>query len=111
MHETCLPGWESRCSTSWRPISRRSVLSLPACKGFEVGSGFAGTYLTGSEHNDPFYSEGGRIRTRTNNSGGIQGGISNGENIVMRAGFKPTATIMREQETVDVYGNETTLDG
>ena len=89
----------------------RSVLSLPACKGFEIGSGFAGTYLTGSEHNDPFYSEGGRIRTRTNNSGGIQGGISNGENIVMRAGFKPTATIMREQETVDVYGNETTLMG
>ena len=89
----------------------RSILSLPACKGFEIGSGFAGTYLTGSEHNDPFYSEAGRIRTRTNNSGGIQGGISNGENIVMRAGFKPTATIMREQETVDVYGNETTLMG
>ena len=89
----------------------RSVLSLPACKGFEIGSGFAGTYLTGSQHNDPFYSEAGRIRTRTNNSGGIQGGISNGENIVMRAGFKPTATIMREQETVDVYGNETTLMG
>ena len=89
----------------------RSVLSLPACKGFEIGSGFGGTYLTGSEHNDPFYSEAGRIRTRTNNSGGIQGGISNGENIVMRAGFKPTATIMREQDTVDVYGNETTLMG
>ena len=89
----------------------KSVLSLPACKGFEIGSGFAGTYLTGSEHNDPFYNEAGRIRTRTNNSGGIQGGISNGENIVMRVGFKPTATIMREQETVDVYGNETTLMG
>ena len=89
----------------------RSVLSLPACKGFEIGSGFAGTYLTGSQHNDPFYNEAGRIRTRTNNSGGIQGGISNGENIVMRAGFKPTATIMREQDTVDVYGNETTLMG
>ena len=89
----------------------RSVLSLPACKGFEVGSGFAGTYLTGSQHNDPFYNDSGRIRTRTNNSGGIQGGISNGENIVMRAAFKPTATIMREQETVDVFGNETTLRG
>ena len=89
----------------------RSVLSMPACKGFEVGSGFAGTYMTGSQHNDPFYSEGGRIRTRTNNSGGIQGGISNGENIIIRAGFKPTATIMREQDTVDVYGNETTLKG
>ena len=89
----------------------RAMLSLPASKGFEVGSGFAGTYLTGSQHNDPFYNDAGRIRTRTNNSGGIQGGISNGENIVIRAGFKPTATIMREQQTVDVYGNETTLMG
>ena len=89
----------------------RAMLSLPASKGFEVGSGFAGTYMTGSQHNDPFYNDGGRISTRTNNSGGIQGGISNGENIVIRVGFKPTATIMREQQTVDVYGNETTLMG
>ena len=89
----------------------RAMLSLPACKAFEIGSGFSGTYSTGSAHNDSFYSEAGRIRTRTNNSGGIQGGISNGENIVIRAGFKPTATIMREQETVDVFGNETTLKG
>lgn len=89
----------------------KSVLSMPACKGFEVGSGFGGTTLTGSQHNDPFYNEGGRIRTRTNNSGGIQGGISNGEDIVIRAAFKPTATIMREQQTVDVDGNEVTLQG
>ena len=89
----------------------KSVLSMPACKGFEVGSGFGGTTMTGSQHNDPFYSEGGRIRTRTNNSGGIQGGISNGEDIVIRAAFKPTATIMREQQTVDVDGNEVTLRG
>ena len=89
----------------------KSVLSMPACKGFEVGSGFGGTALTGSQHNDPFYNEGGRIRTRTNNSGGIQGGISNGEDIVIRAAFKPTATIMREQQTVDVDGNEVTLQG
>ena len=89
----------------------KGMLSLPASKGFEVGSGFAGTYLTGSQHNDPFYNEDGRIRTRTNNSGGIQGGISNGENIVIRVGFKPTATIMKEQETVDVEGNPTTLKG
>ncbi len=89
----------------------KSVLSMPACKGFEVGSGFGGTTMTGSQHNDPFYSEGGRIRTRTNNSGGIQGGISNGEDIVIRAAFKPTATIMREQDTVDVDGNEVTLKG
>ena len=67
--------------------------------------------MTGSEHNDPFYSEGGRVRTRTNNSGGIQGGISNGENIIIRAAFKPTATILREQDTVDDEGNPTTLEG
>ena len=89
----------------------KSVLSMPACKGFEVGSGFGGATLTGSQHNDPFYSDGGRIRTRTNNSGGIQGGISNGEDIIIRAAFKPTATIMREQQTVDVDGNEVTLKG
>ncbi len=89
----------------------KAMLSVPACKGFEVGSGFSGTLMTGSAHNDPFYSEGGRVRTRTNFSGGIQGGISNGENIVIRAAFKPTATILAEQETVDVDGNPTTLGG
>ena len=89
----------------------KAVLSMPACKGFEVGSGFGGTLQTGSQHNDAFYSDGGRIRTRTNNSGGIQGGISNGENIVIRAAFKPTATIMRQQQTVDVDGNAVTLQG
>jgi chorismate synthase len=88
----------------------KAMLSLPACKGFEVGSGFAGTRLTGSSHNDPFYRDAdGRIRTRTNRSGGIQGGISNGEPIALRVAFKPTATIMRPQETVDAQGNETTL--
>ncbi|MDE3000898.1 MAG: chorismate synthase [Gemmatimonadota bacterium] len=89
----------------------KAILSLPACKGFEIGSGFAGTKLTGSSHNDPFYNDGGRIRTRTNRSGGIQGGISNGENIVVRAAFKPTATILRTQETVDIHGNPATLSG
>lgn len=89
----------------------KALLSLPACKGFEIGSGFGGTLLTGSTHNDPFYAEGGRIRTRTNRSGGVQGGISNGEQIVVRAAFKPTATILREQETVDVDGNPTTIKG
>lgn len=89
----------------------KAILSLPACKGFEIGSGFAGTKLTGSSHNDPFYNDGERIRTRTNRSGGIQGGISNGENIVVRAAFKPTATILRTQETVDIHGNPATLSG
>lgn len=89
----------------------KALLSLPACKGFEVGSGFAGAEMTGSTHNDPFYSNGKRVRTRTNYSGGIQGGISNGEDILLRVVFKPTATILKEQETVDVQGNPTTLKG
>lgn len=89
----------------------RGILSLPACKGFEIGSGFGGVTQSGSQHNDPFYNDEGRIRTRTNNSGGVQGGISNGENIVVRAAFKPTATIMMSQETVDVHGKPTTLEG
>ncbi len=97
----------------------KAMLSLPAAKGFEIGSGFAGTHLTGSQHNDPFYMsreppEGsrlgaGKVRTRTNRSGGVQGGISNGEEIVIRVAFKPTATILREQETVDENGSDTTI--
>ena len=89
----------------------KAMLSLPACKGFEVGSGFGGVTMMGSEHNDPFYSDEGRIRTKTNRSGGIQGGISNGENIVIRAAFKPTATIARPQETVDIEGKAAVLEG
>jgi chorismate synthase len=80
----------------------KAMLSMPATKGFEVGSGFAGTRLTGSQHNDPFYVEDGRVRTRTNFSGGIQGGISNGEAILIRVAFKPTSTIRIDQETVTV---------
>jgi chorismate synthase len=88
----------------------KAVMSLPATKGFEIGSGFAGTLLRGSEHNDPFLpSEAGRLRTATNNSGGIQGGISNGEAITLRVAFKPTATIRKEQRTIDSQGNATTL--
>jgi chorismate synthase len=87
----------------------KAVMSLPATKGFEIGSGFAGTFLTGREHNDEFYMEGERIRTHTNRSGGIQGGISNGENITIRVAFKPTATIMQEQKTVSAAGEDTTL--
>ncbi|HMF42636.1 MAG TPA: chorismate synthase [Polyangia bacterium] len=89
----------------------RAMLSLPASKGFEIGSGFAGTLLTGSQHNDPFYDAGGRVRTRTNRSGGVQGGISNGEDIFIRVAFKPTATILREQQTVDEDGHDTTIKG
>ena len=87
----------------------KAMLSLPATKGFEVGSGFDGTRLTGSAHNDAFYKDGDEVRTRSNNSGGVQGGISNGEDIVCRIAFKPTATINKEQETVSTSGEETVL--
>lgn len=88
----------------------KGIMSLPASKGFEIGSGFAGTLLTGSEHNDEFYiDEHGTIRTRTNRSGGVQGGISNGENIIVRVAFKPTATVRKEQLTVTQAGEETLL--
>ena len=87
----------------------KAMLSLPATKGFEVGSGFAGTFQTGSAHNDAFYREGDDIRTRSNNSGGVQGGISNGEDLLCRIAFKPTATINKEQETVSTSGEEATL--
>lgn len=88
-----------------------AMMSIPAVKGFEIGSGFAGALMTGSEHNDSFYMEGDRVRTRTNRSGGIQGGISNGEDICFRAAFKPTATIMKEQQTVSMEGADTVLTG
>ena len=88
----------------------KAVMSLPATKGFEIGSGFAGTTMTGSEHNDEFYiDENGATRTKTNRSGGVQGGISNGENIVIRIAFKPTATVGKEQRTVTKEGSETVL--
>ncbi|MEA5576975.1 chorismate synthase [Anabaena sp. UHCC 0451] len=90
----------------------KAVMSLPASKGFEIGSGFDGTLLTGFEHNDEFYiDENGEIRTITNRSGGVQGGISNGENIIIRVAFKPTATIRKEQKTVTKEGEETVLAG
>jgi chorismate synthase len=109
-------GWGAPVFDRLEADLAKAMLSLPAAKGFEIGSGFAGTRLTGSQHNDPFYFEKaagastpGRVRTRTNRSGGVQGGISNGEDIVLRVAFKPTATILREQETVDVDGNDTTI--
>jgi len=87
----------------------KAMLSLPATKGFEIGSGFAGTLLKGSQHNDPYVKHASRVGTSTNYSGGIQGGISNGEEIVFRVAFKPTATILQPQRTVDVRGAETEL--
>jgi chorismate synthase len=87
----------------------KAMLSLPASKGFEIGSGFAATRMRGSEHNDAFEIRDGKVRTETNNSGGVQGGISNGENIFFRVAFKPTSTIAREQKTVTASGEETIL--
>ncbi|WP_017658787.1 chorismate synthase [Baaleninema simplex] len=88
----------------------KAVMSLPATKGFEIGSGFAGTLMMGSEHNDEFFrDDAGNIRTRTNRSGGVQGGISNGENLTLRVAFKPTATIRKEQKTVTRDREETVL--
>src|ERR1039458_7014128 len=85
----------------------KAMLSLPATKGFEIGSGFSATQMRGSEHNDAFEMRDDRVRTSTNKSGGVQGGISNGEEIYFRVAFKPTATIAREQSTVTASHEQT----
>jgi chorismate synthase len=87
----------------------KAMLSIPATKGFEIGSGFSATRMQGSQHNDPFEVRGGRIRAATNNSGGVQGGISNGEEIYFRVAFKPTATIGHDQKTVTSSRQQTRL--
>jgi chorismate synthase len=87
----------------------KAMLSLPATKGFEIGSGFASARMKGSEHNDPFEIRDEKVRTKTNRSGGVQGGISNGENLIFRVAFKPTATIGGEQQTVTRTRTETIL--
>ncbi len=86
-----------------------AMLSLPATKGFEIGSGFAGARMHGSTHNDPFVKKGDRLGTTTNHSGGVQGGISNGEPVYFRVAFKPPATIGQAQQTVDFDGNNVEL--
>jgi chorismate synthase len=108
----CVPaGWGEPVFDRLEADLAKAMLSLPASKGFEIGSGFAGTDLTGLEHNDEFYMEGDRVRTRTNRSGGVQGGISNGETVYFRVAFKPTATILHEQRTVDIFHHDTTIKG
>ncbi|HWD91967.1 MAG TPA: chorismate synthase [Verrucomicrobiae bacterium] len=87
----------------------KAMLSLPASKAFEIGSGFSSILLTGTQHNDAFRSKGGKVFTTTNRSGGIQGGISNGQTIYFRVAFKPVATVLQEQDTVDVDFKNTTL--
>ncbi len=105
-------GWGEPVFDKVEALLAQAMLSLPASKGFEIGSGFSGTYLTGIEHNDEFVMDSdGIVRTKTNRSGGVQGGITNGENVYFSVGFKPTATVMKEQDTVTSSGEQTTLTG
>ena len=104
-------GWGEPVFDKLEADLAKATMSLPASKGFEIGSGFGSTTMTGREHNDAFIpGPDGRPRTRTNRSGGVQGGISNGEDVVIRVAFKPTATISSPQETVDRAGNPVTLE-
>ena len=89
----------------------KAMLSINAVKGFEYGSGFEGVKMFGSEHNDLFENRDGKITTRTNHSGGIQGGISNGQDIYFNVAFKPVATIMKDQQSIDKDGNKTIVSG
>jgi chorismate synthase len=104
-------GWGEPVFDKLEADLAKAMLSLPAAKGFDVGSGFGCVTMTGREHNDPFRVRGGKVRTTTNFSGGIQGGISNGEDIRFRVAFKPVATVMHEQATVDEALHNTTLKG
>jgi chorismate synthase len=103
------PGWGEPVFDRLEADLAKAMLSLPASKGFDVGSGFGGILLTGTQHNDAFRAKSGRVFTTTNRSGGIQGGISNGQTIYFRVAFKPVATVMHEQDTVDVDFENTTL--
>jgi chorismate synthase len=105
------PGWGEPVFDRLEADLGKGMLSLPAAKGFDVGSGFDGILATGTQHNDLFRMKGGRVRTLTNRSGGIQGGISNGETIYFRVAFKTVATVMQEQATVDIHHHNTTLKG
>jgi chorismate synthase len=105
------PGWGEPVFDRLEADLAKAMLSLPASRGFEIGSGFDSIKLTGLDHNDPFRNQRGRIRTTSNRSGGIQGGISNGETIYFRVPFKPVATVMHQQPTVDTQGRNTSLKG
>lgn len=105
------PGWGEPVFDRLEADLAKAMLSLPATKGFEIGSGFEGAMMMGRQHNDPFRMQGGKVHTPTNRSGGIQGGISNGEPIYFRVAFKPVATIMHEQHTVSTELRNTTLKG
>jgi chorismate synthase len=103
------PGWGEPVFDRLEADLAKAMLSLPASKGFEIGSGFGGILLTGTQHNDQFRAHAGKVYTTTNRSGGVQGGISNGQTIYFRVAFKPVATVLQEQDTVDVHFKNTTL--
>jgi chorismate synthase len=105
------PGWGEPVFDRLEADLAKAMLSLPASKGFDIGSGFGGILLTGTQHNDPFRAKGGKVYTTSNRSGGIQGGISNGQTIYFSVAFKPVATVMHEQDTVDTQFKNTTLKG
>jgi chorismate synthase len=105
------PGWGEPVFDRLEADLGKGMLSLPASKGFEIGSGFGGVTMTGLEHNDSFRARRGKVVTTTNHSGGVQGGISNGQMIVFRIAFKPVATVMHEQDTVDERLRNTTIKG
>jgi chorismate synthase len=103
-------GWGEPVFERLDALLAQAMLSIPATKGFEIGSGFSGARMRGSEHNDRFVLKGERLGTQTNRSGGVQGGISNGEPIVFRVAFKPPATIARPQQSADYEGREQVLE-
>ena len=98
------------CFDKMEALLAHAMLSIPATKGFEFGSGFSGTEMSGSEHNDEFINKNGKIGTKTNNSGGIQGGITNGENIYFKVAFKPPSTIMKKQNSIYLNGETAELE-
>ncbi len=110
MVQGCPPGLGEPVFDKLHAQLAKAMLSINACKGFEIGSGFDGTLMKGSEHNDAFELKNQKLSTRTNHSGGIQGGISNGSDIYFRCAFKPVSTIQKKQDTVTVTGESTTLE-
>lgn len=109
--KNCPPGLGEPIYNKLHATLGSAILSINACKGFEIGSGFSGTQMLGSEHNDSFSSAQGQITTLSNHSGGVQGGISNGMDIVFRAAFKPVSTLMQTQDTVDQDGKSVRIEG
>ena len=109
--KNCPPGLGEPVFDKLHAKLGQAILSINACKGFDIGAGFDAVGMRGSEHNDPFVKKEEKISTTSNHSGGVQGGISNGMDIVFRAAFKPVATIQKDQETIDKSGKRVTIQG